>query len=124
MDENIKIVFKRGEVYYADLNADDVINIGSEQSGIRPVLIIQNNTGNRFSPTVIVVPLTSSKNKNKLKTHIEVDGLSPDLNKKSIILCEQIKTIDKKRLMSKIGTLNKETIDRLNQALKTSLELK
>ena len=93
---------KRGDIYYADLSPV----VGSEQSGIRPILVIQNNIGNKFSPTIIGVPITS-KVKVNMPTHIEIEGLKYGLEKDSIILAEQIRTLDKKRLKEKIITLLK-----------------
>ncbi len=90
---------KRGDIYYADLSPV----VGSEQGGIRPVLIIQNDVGNKYSPTVIAAAVTSQLNKSKLPTHIEIDAMKYGLPKDSVILTEQIRTIDKKRLKEKIG---------------------
>jgi len=108
--------FKRGEVYFADLGAD---NIGSEQSGTRPVLIIQNNIGNRFSPTVIVACITSKLIKNDIPTHVRVT-LTP-AGEPSLILCEQIKTIDKTRLKEKVTTLSDLLMEKVNRAVRISL---
>ena len=93
------MVVKRGDIFYADLSPV----IGSEQGGIRPVIIIQNDIGNKYSPTVIVAAITSQINKAKLPTHIEISAHEYGLNKDSVILLEQIRTIDKKRLREKIG---------------------
>ena len=109
---------KRGEIYYADLSPV----VGSEQGGIRPVLIIQNDIGNRYSPTVIAAAVTSQLNKSKLPTHIEIDALTYGLPKDSVILTEQIRTIDKRRLKERIGELNKSTMDLVDNALLLSLE--
>lgn len=108
---------KRGQVYYADLSPV----VGSEQGGIRPVVIIQNDTGNRHSPTVIIAAITSQLDKAKLPTHIRLDG--NDLQKNSIALLEQIRTIDKKRLKEKIGELNTKTMSQIDKALKISVGL-
>lgn len=108
---------KRGEVYYADLNPVR----GSEQGGIRPVVIVQNDTGNRFSPTTIVAALTSITKKHTLPTHVAVD--CDFLEKKSIVLLEQIRTIDKSRLTDYLGSLNNETMDRIDQAIEISFGL-
>lgn len=111
----------RGEMYYADLNPV----IGSEQGGERPVLIIQNNVGNKYSTTVIVAPITSQTNKAKLPTHVEVS--LPSHSRRGnhcIALTEQIRTIDKKRLGDKIGHLSYAEMQKVSQALKVSLELK
>ena len=100
---NTNLEIKRGYLYYADLSPV----VGSEQGGIRPVLIIQNDIGNKYSPTVIVAAITSQINKAKLPTHIEISANEYGLNKDSVILLEQIRTIDKKRLREKIGCLDK-----------------
>ena len=97
------MVVKRGDIFYADLSPV----IGSEQGGIRPVIIIQNDIGNKYSPSVIVAAITSQINKAKLPTHIEISAHEYGLNKDSVILLEQIRTIDKKRLREKIGCLDK-----------------
>ena len=93
---------KRGDIYYADLSPV----VGSEQGGIRPVLIVQNDIGNRYSPTVIAAAITSQREKAKLPTHIEVCGESCGLAKNSVVLLEQIRTIDKRRLKEHMGTLD------------------
>lgn len=113
------MVIKRGDIFYADLRPV----VGSEQGGIRPVLIIQNNIGNKHSPTVICAAITSRMNKAKLPTHIEIDASSYDLVRDSVILLEQIRTIDKRRLKDKICHLDQELLDQVNQALKISLDL-
>ena len=107
----------RGEVYYADLSPV----IGSEQGGYRPVLVVQNNKGNRFSTTVIVAPISSKLTKNHLPTHvvIELEGLQ----KKSVILLEQLRTIDKKRIREKFGKVNEAMMQEVNMAMRTSLDL-
>lgn len=110
---------KRGDIYYADLRPV----IGSEQGGIRPVLIIQNDTGNKHSPTVIVAAITSKMNKAKLPTHIEIDSKKYDIVKDSVILLEQLRTIDKKRLKDKVCHLDGSILEQVNQALLVSLEL-
>lgn len=107
---------KRGELYYADLSPV----VGSEQGGIRPVLIVQNNIGNKFSPTVIAAAVTSQLNKAKLPTHIELSK-AIGLPKDSVVLLEQIRTIDKTRLQDKIGELNPDTMKKVNGALMVSL---
>ena len=104
---------KRGDIYYADLSPV----VGSEQGGIRPVLIIQNDVGNRYSPTVIAAAVTSQLNKSKLPTHIEIDAMKYGLPKDSVILTEQIRTIDKKRLKEKIGHIDEELMTSVNDAL-------
>ena len=110
---------KRGDRYYADLRPV----IGSEQGGIRPVLIIQNDVGNRHSPTVICAAITSKMNKAKLPTHIELNAEKYDMDKDSVILLEQLRTIDKKRLKDKICHLDGEIMQKVNRALEISLEL-
>ena len=107
---------KRGELYYADLSPAG----GSEQGGARPVLVVQNDTGNKYSPTVIAAAVTSRINKAKLPTHIELPQ-AYGLQKDSVILLEQIRTIDKKRLMSRIGQLPPATMSRVNKAILISL---
>jgi len=110
---------KRGDVFYADLRPV----IGSEQGGIRPVLIIQNDVGNKHSPTVICAAITSKMNKAKLPTHIELSCREYDMDKDSVILLEQLRTIDKKRLKDKICHLDGEIMQKVNKALLISLEL-
>lgn len=107
---------KRGELYYADLSPV----IGSEQGGVRPVLIVQNDVGNKYSPTVIVAAITSQINKAKIPTHIEL-STSYGLSKDSVLLLEQIRTLDKRRLKDKIGTLDDRCMQNVNQALLISL---
>ncbi len=111
------MIVKRGDIYYADLSPV----VGSEQGGIRPVLIVQNDIGNKYSPTVIVCAITSQINKAKLPTHIEIDAKDYGLCKDSVILAEQIRTVDKKRLREKIGRLDKILMDKVNDALSISL---
>ena len=110
---------KRGDIYYADLSPV----VGSEQGGLRPVLIVQNNVGNRYSPTVIAAAITSQQNKAKMPTHIEISAEEYGLNKDSVILLEQIRTIDKKRLREKIGYLDNKTMLKVNNGLQISLDL-
>jgi len=110
---------KRGDVYYADLRPV----IGSEQGGIRPVLIIQNDIGNKHSPTVICAAITSKMNKAKLPTHIELSTKEYDMDKDSVILLEQLRTIDKKRLKDKVCHLDEQIMKKVNKALLISLEL-
>ena len=110
---------RRGDIYYADLSPV----VGSEQGGIRPVLIIQNDVGNRHSPTVIAAAITSQLNKARLPTHIELGAHNYGLSKDSVILLEQIRTIDKKRLKERIGHLNENLMDRVNAAIEISLGL-
>lgn len=113
------MVMKRGDIFYADLSPV----IGSEQGGVRPVLIIQNDIGNRYSPTVIVSAITSQINKAKLPTHIEIKAEDFGLLKDSVILLEQIRTIDKKRLREKIGKLDDELMVKVNEGLFISIGL-
>ncbi|MFI3209975.1 MAG: type II toxin-antitoxin system PemK/MazF family toxin [Peptostreptococcaceae bacterium] len=110
---------KRGDLYYADLSPV----VGSEQGGVRPVIVIQNNIGNKYSPTIIVAAITSQINKAKLPTHIEISSNEYGLNKDSVILLEQIRTIDKKRLREKIGHLDKEMMQKIDNGLEISLGL-
>ncbi len=110
---------KRGDIFYADLRPV----IGSEQGGIRPVLIIQNDTGNKHSPTVICAAITSKMNKAKLPTHVELDAGKYQIMKDSVILLEQLRTIDKKRLKDKVCHLDKNLLEKVNRALLISLEL-
>ena len=107
---------KRGELYYADLSPV----IGSEQGGIRPVLVVQNDVGNKYSPTVIVAAITSQINKAKIPTHIEL-GTSHGLTKDSVLLLEQIRTLDKRRLKERIGVLDDKCMKSVNEALLISL---
>lgn len=110
------MVVKRGDIFYADLSPV----IGSEQGGTRPVLVVQNDVGNKFSPTVIVAAITSQINKAKMPTHIEIKATDVGLLKDSVILLEQVRTIDKKRLREKIGKLDDELIARVDEALGVS----
>lgn len=110
---------KRGDIFYADLSPV----VGSEQGGTRPVLIIQNDIGNQYSPTTIVAAITSQVSKAKLPTHIELDCETCGLEKDSVLLTEQIRTIDKRRLKEKVSALDGETMARVNQALEISLGL-
>ena len=116
---NTNLDIKRGYLYYADLSPV----VGSEQGGVRPVLIIQNDIGNKYSPTVIVAAITSQINKAKLPTHIEIRAQEYGLNKDSVILLEQIRTIDKKRLREKIGCLDKNMMLKVDNSLQISLGL-
>lgn len=110
---------KRGDIYYADLSPV----VGSEQGGIRPVLIIQNDVGNKYSPTVIAAAITSQKYKTKLPTHIQVGAAGCGLSKDSIVLLEQVRTIDKQRLKEKMGTLDISSMNMVNHALSVSFGL-
>lgn len=110
---------RRGDVYYADLRPV----VGSEQGGVRPVLIVQNDTGNRHSPTVICAAITSRQNKAKLPTHIELRAEQYQMEKNSVILLEQLRTIDKVRLKDRVCHLDEKMMDQVNHALAISLEL-
>ena len=110
---------KRGDIYYADLSPV----VGSEQGGIRPVLIIQNDIGNKYSPTVIAAAITSQKDKTKLPTHIQVNATGCGLSKDSIVLLEQVRTIDKQRLKEKMGHIDSHTMDMVNKAISVSFGL-
>ena len=113
------MIIKRGDIYYADLSPV----IGSEQGGIRPVLIIQNDVGNKYSPTVIAAAITSQREKTNLPTHIKVEAQDCGLSKDSIVLLEQVRTIDKKRLREKMGTLDVKAMGQVDQALSVSFGL-
>ena len=113
------MVIHRGDIYYADLRPV----VGSEQGGVRPVLIIQNDVGNRHSPTVICAAITSQMNKAKLPTHVELDSSRYALVKDSVVLLEQLRTIDKRRLKDKVCHLDDVMLDKVNHALEISLEL-
>ena len=113
------MIIKRGDIYYADLSPV----VGSEQGGVRPVLIIQNDIGNKYSPTVIATAITSQINKAKMPTHLELDANEYGLSKDSVVLAEQIRTIDKKRLKEKIGHLDDKLMTKVNAALEISFGL-
>ena len=113
------MVVKRGDIFYADLSPV----IGSEQGGIRPVIIIQNDIGNKYSPTVIVSAITSQINKAKLPTHVEISSVEYGLNRDSVVLLEQIRTLDKKRLKEKIGHMTDVDMKKVDTALLISLNL-
>ena len=110
---------KRGDIYYADLSPV----IGSEQGGVRPILVIQNDVGNRHSPTVICAAITSKMNKAKLPTHVELDARKYQIVKNSVVLLEQIRTIDKQRLLDHVCHLDKEIMRKIDEALKISFSL-
>lgn len=112
-------MIKRGEIYYAQLSPV----VGSEQGGTRPVLVVQNDIGNQYSPTTIILAITSQINKAKLPTHVELKGELYGLERDSVILAEQIRTIDKTRLKHRISVLNEEMMGRVNQALAVSVGL-
>ncbi len=113
------VIVKRGDIYYADLSPV----VGSEQGGVRPVLVVQNDIGNRYSPTVIVAAITSQINKAKLPTHVEISAEEYGLTKDSVILLEQIRTIDKKRLKEKIGNLSEELMKKVDECMQISFGL-
>ncbi len=113
------MVIKRGDIIYADLSPV----VGSEQGGIRPVLVIQNDIGNKYSPTVIVAAITSQINKAKLPTHVEINAEEYGITKDSVILLEQIRTIDKKRLKEKVGHLSDELMKKVDDSLQVSFGL-
>lgn len=110
---------RRGDIFYADLSPV----VGSEQGGVRPVLIIQNDVGNRHSPTVICAAITSRMHKAKLPTHVEVDASKYHIVKNSVILLEQIRTIDKRRLREMVCHVDGELMEKVDEALKVSFEL-
>lgn len=112
-------IVKRGDIYYADLSPV----VGSEQGGMRPVLIVQNDTGNRHSPTVIAAAITSQTGKAKLPTHIELQAQSVGLTRDSVILLEQIRTIDKSRLKERMGKLDEKTMNMVDNAIAVSFGL-
>ena len=111
------MLVKRGDIFYADLSPV----IGSEQGGIRPVIIIQNDIGNKYSPTVIVAAITSQINKAKLPTHVEISSEEYGLNKDSVVLLEQVRTLDKKRLKEKIGHMTDSDMEKVDRALRISI---
>ncbi|SHH48458.1 type II toxin-antitoxin system PemK/MazF family toxin [Tepidibacter thalassicus] len=117
MNNNLEV--KRGDIFYADLSPV----VGSEQGGVRPVLIIQNDIGNKYSPTVIIAAITSQINKAKLPTHIEINANDYGLNRDSVVLLEQIRTIDKKRLREKIGHFDDGLMEKVDEGLQISLGL-
>ena len=113
------MVVKRGDIYYANLSPV----VGSEQGGRRPVLVLQNDVGNKYSPTVIVAAITTQITKAKLPTHVEVEGRQCQLEKDSVILLEQLRTIDKRRLKEKVTHLGDEVMNKVDEALKISVGL-
>ncbi|MBR4240874.1 MAG: type II toxin-antitoxin system PemK/MazF family toxin [Eubacterium sp.] len=110
---------RRGDIFYADLSPV----VGSEQGGVRPVLIVQNDVGNKYSPTVIAAAITSRMDKTNLPTHIEIDARECGLSKDSVVLLEQVRTIDKQRLRDKMGALDNQDMNKVNQALNISFGL-
>ena len=115
----VVVQVRRGDIFYADLSPV----IGSEQGGVRPVLILQNDVGNKYSPTVICAAITSQINKAKLPTHVEIESVKSTLVKDSVILLEQIRTIDKKRLREKICRIEDSMMKKINRAIMVSLGL-
>ena len=109
---------RKGEIYYADLSPV----VGSEQGGIRPVVILQNDKGNHYSPTTIVAAVTSRRKKKYLPTHIKIDV--PQMERKSVVMLEQIRTIDKDRLLGYIGKIDDDTMQKIDRAVKISFEVK
>jgi len=114
-----KVDVKRGYIFFADLSPV----VGSEQGGFRPVLVVQNDMGNKYSPTIVVAAITSQITKAKLPTHVEMEAKDYGLEKDSVILLEQIRTIDKQRLQNKLTELDEKIMQKVNQALKISLGL-
>lgn len=110
---------KRGDIFYADLSPV----VGSEQGGVRPVLIVQNDVGNKYSPTVIAAAITSQQTKAKLPTHIQINASNCGLAKDSVVLLEQVRTLDKKRLKEKMGELDESSMFGINHALSVSFGL-
>ena len=109
---------RKGEIYYADLSPV----VGSEQGGIRPVVILQNDKGNHYSPTTIIAAVTSRKKKSHLPTHIEIKN--PKLKRKSVVMLEQVRTIDKIRLLEYVGKVDDDTMQKIDKAVKISFEVK
>ena len=118
-EQSVDTNVRRGDIYYADLSPV----VGSEQGGVRPVLIIQNDTGNRYSPTVIAAAITSQTNKAKLPTHIRVNADGCGLAKDSIVLLEQVRTLDKRRLRERMGRVDGELMERIDAAIAVSFGL-
>lgn len=110
---------KRGDIYYADLSPV----VGSEQGGMRPVLVVQNNVGNHYSPTVIVAAITAKIQKGKMPTHVEISAEKHGIERDSVVLLEQIRTIDKQRLREKVTHLDYATMEKINEAMEISLGL-
>ena len=113
----LDLIVKKGDLYFADLSPV----VGSEQGGVRPVLVVQNDVGNKYSPTIIVAAVTSQTQKSKLPTHVELAATQGGLSKNSVVLLEQLRTIDKQRLKERIGTLSEAQIPYVNEALSVSL---
>ena len=119
ISESDNLNIKRGDIFYADLSPV----VGSEQGGVRPVLIVQNDVGNKYSPTVIAAAITSQQDKSRMPTHINVDGDSCGLSKDSVVLLEQVRTIDKQRLKERMGNLSVSDMNKINKALNVSFGL-
>lgn len=117
--EHCRNNIRRGEIYYADLSPV----VGSEQGGMRPVLIVQNDVGNRYSPTVIAAAITSQQNKTRLPTHIEISARTVGLSRNSVVLLEQIRTLDKRRLKERMGSLDSSMMQRVDDAIAVSFGL-
>ena len=111
------MIVKKGDLFFADLSPV----VGSEQGGVRPVLVVQNDVGNKYSPTIIVAAVTSQTGKAKLPTHVQLNATQGGLSKDSVVLLEQLRTIDKQRLKERIGTLNESQIPDVEKALSVSL---
>ena len=118
--DNQQSIVRRGEIYYADLSPV----VGSEQGGMRPVLIVQNDVGNRYSPTVIAAAITSQQNKARMPTHIEIEAHTYGLSKNSVVLLEQVRTLDKRRLRERMGCLDEKAMQRVDGAIAISLGLR
>jgi len=118
--DNQHNIVRRGEIYYADLSPV----VGSEQGGMRPVLIVQNDVGNRYSPTVIAAAITSQQNKARMPTHIEIEAHTYGLSKNSVVLLEQVRTLDKRRLRERMGCLDEKAMQRVDGAIAISLGLR
>ena len=118
--DNQQSIVRRGEIYYADLSPV----VGSEQGGMRPVLIVQNDVGNRYSPTVIAAAITSQQNKARLPTHIEIEARTYGLTKNSGVRLEQVRTLDKRRLRERMGCLDEKAMQRVDGAIAISLGLR
>lgn len=118
--DNQQSIVRRGEIYYADLSPV----VGSEQGGMRPVLIVQNDVGNRYSPTVIAAAITSQQNKARLPTHIDIEARTYGLSKNSVVLLEQVRTLDKRRLRERMGCLDEKVMQRVDSAIAISLGLR
>ena len=114
------MVIRRGDIFYADLSPV----VGSEQGGVRPVLIVQNDVGNKYSPTVIAAAITSQQNKARLPTHIEIEARTYGLSKNSVVLLEQMRTLDKRRLRERMGCLDEKAMQRVDGAIAVSLGLR